>query len=135
MSTVHFSNGNNPIYSVGNNTNIPCPSYYRWKLQDISESDAGRTENAVMDKQRMGQIVALELKWQNVSIANAATILQAFNPEYITVCYLDAKKGDYETSKFYVGDRNVPLYNSAKGVWSEIAFNIIQRNGKEHYKV
>lgn len=133
MSTVHFASGDNPIHSVDGSTNIPCPSAYRWKLQDISESDAGRTQDTVMSKQRMGQVVALELKWQNVSITDAATILQAFNPEYITVCYLDAKKGDFETSEFYVGDRNVPLYNTVKGLWAEISFNIIQRNGREHY--
>lgn len=122
--------GYNPIYSVDGNTNIPCPSAYRWKLQDISESDAGRTQDTVMSKQRIGQVVALELKWQNVSIANAATILQAFNPEYITVRYLDAKSGGFKTAEFYVGDRNVPLYNTVKGLWSEISFNIIQRDGR-----
>lgn len=118
----------NPIKSV-NGVSVKCPSGYQWKLQDISDADAGRTEDTTMDKNRIGQCVKLELSWQNVSIEEAADILQKFNPEYITLCYLDAMTGKYETSEFYVGDRSAPLYNCQKGVWSNIAFNVIERSG------
>lgn len=105
-------------------------SSYKWKLEDISSSDAGRTEDTVMDKKRIGQVVGIDLEWKNVSIEDAATILTAFNPEYITVCYLDAKAGEFITSEFYVGNRNAPLYNAALGVWQSITFNIIERDGR-----
>ena len=82
-----------------------------------------------MDKKRIGQIRKIELEWQNVSITDAAAILQAFNPEYIEVCYLDAMTGTYRTSEFYVGDRSTPLYNAKLGVWNNVAFNIIERSG------
>jgi len=118
----------NPIKSVDGEA-VKCPSHYQWKLQDISNSDAGRTEDTVMDKKRIGQCVKLELEWQNVTIAEAAKILQKFNPEYITICYLDAMSGTYKTSEFYVGDRSAPLYNTRKGVWSNISFNVIERSG------
>lgn len=120
---------NNPIKSV-DSVAIPCPSSYKWKLEDISSSDAGRTEDTVMDKKRIGQVVGIDLEWKNVSIKDAATILTAFNPEYITVCYLDAKAGEFITSEFYVGNRNAPLYNAALGVWQSITFNIIERDGR-----
>ena len=119
----------NPIRSV-DGFEIPCPSSYQWKLEDVSSSDAGRTEDTVMDKKRIGQVVGIDLEWKNVSIEDAATILQAFNPEYIQVCYLDAKQGEYITSEFYVGNRNAALYNSALGVWQSIKFNIIERDGR-----
>ena len=118
----------NPIKSV-DGVAVLCPSGYKWKLQDISDSDAGRTEDTVMDKKRIGQCVKLELQWQNVTVEDAADILKKFNPEYITLCYLDAMTGKYETSVFYVGDRSAPLYNCAKGLWSNIAFNVIERSG------
>ncbi len=118
----------NPIKSVDGKA-IKCPTGYQWKLQDISASDAGRTEDTNMDKKRIGQCVKLELEWKNVSIEDAATILQAFNPEYINITFLDAKKGGYVTSRFYVGDRAAPLYNATLGVWSKIAFNVIERSG------
>lgn len=117
----------NPIATVDNNT-IPCPSSYKWSEEDLSESDAGRTEDGVMSKQRIGQVVKIELKWQAVSIADASTILKAFDPEYITVKYLDAKQGKFVTSDFYVGNRSTPLYNTTLGLWSNISFNIIAKN-------
>jgi hypothetical protein len=118
----------NPIKSVDGKA-VRCPSGYQWKLQDISDSDAGRTEDTVMDKKRIGQCVKLELEWQNITTAEASSILKAFNPEYITICYLDAMQGQYVTSEFYVGDRSAPMYNCQKGIWSNVAFNVIERSG------
>lgn len=118
----------NPIRSV-DGVAIKCPSSYLWKLEDVSASDAGRTEDTVMDKMRLGQIVGLELAWNNITTEEVSTILKAFNPEYIIVEYLDAMQGKYVTSEFYVGNRSAPLYNSRKGVWQNISFNIIERSG------
>lgn len=118
----------NPIRSV-DGVAIKCPSVYQWKLQDISAADAGRTEDTVMDKMRIGQCVKLELQWNNITIEEASDILTRFNPEYINICYLDAMTGEYETKEFYVGDRSSPLYNCLKGVWSNVSFNCIERSG------
>lgn len=126
----------NPIYSVDGNTNIPAPSSYVWKLEDISSPDAGRTEDGVMQKKRIGQVVGLELSWQNISTEKAHTILTAFNPEYVNVRYIDPMTGNssnnYVVSNavtFYVGNRSAPMYNSKMGLWSNISFNLIDRNG------
>ncbi len=119
---------NNPILSVDGKS-VKCPSSYLWKLEDISASDAGRTEDTVMDKKRIGQLVGIELSWQNISTSEASAILKAFNPEYIKVCYLDAMQGKYVTSEFYVGNRSAPMYNAAKGLWQNVSFNLIERSG------
>ena len=119
--------GYNPIRTVGG-VAVKAPSVYKWKLQDISANDAGRTEDGKMSKMRIGQVVGIDLAWNNVDTETASTILTAFNPEYITVCYLDAKAGDYLTGEFYVGDRSAPLYNAETGLWSNITFSIICRN-------
>lgn len=118
----------NPIRSV-DGAYIKCPSSYTWKLEDVSASDAGRTEDTVMHKKRIGQLVGIELSWQNITTAEASEILTAFNPEYITVVYLDPMKGTYATSVFYVGNRSTPMYSSKKGLWSNISFNIVERSG------
>lgn len=118
----------NPIKSV-DRVAVKCPSTYKWKLEDLSNSASGRTEDCQMNKNRIGQIVGIELSWNNVSIAEAAVILQQFDPEYVEVEYLDAKIGDYVTTVFYVGDRSAPLYNAEVGLWSNIAFNLIERPG------
>lgn len=118
----------NPIRSV-NGKSIKCPSSYLWKLEDVSASDAGRTEDTVMHKKRIGQLVGIELSWQNIPTSEVSEILKAFNPEYITVCYLDAMQGKYVTSEFYVGNRSAPLYNTSKGLWSNVSFNLVERSG------
>lgn len=118
----------NPIWSVDGEA-VKCPSSYLWKLEDVSAADAGRTEDTVMHKKRIGQLVGLELSWQNLSTQDVSKILQAFNPEYINVCYLDAMQGKYVTSVFYVGNRSAPLYNATKNLWSNVSFNLIERSG------
>ena len=118
----------NPIRSV-NGVAVKSPSVYRWKLEDLSASDAGRTEDTVMDKKRIGQLIGIELQWNKVSIADASVILKQFNPEYITVEYLDAKEGKYIERVFYVGERSAPLYNGELGLWDNITFNLIGRSG------
>lgn len=50
----------NPIRSV-NGKAVKCPSGYKYSLNDISASDAGRTEDTNMDKKRIGQCVKLEM--------------------------------------------------------------------------
>lgn len=129
--------GVNPIYSVGNNTNIPAPSSFTWKLEDTSAADAGRTEDGKMHKKRIGQVVGVELSWQNITTAKLHTILTAFNPEYVNVTYIDPLCGTtphngcpyYKTLEFYVGNRSAPMYNATMGLWSNVSFNLIDRNG------
>ena len=105
---------------------VPCPSSYEYKLSDVSAADAGRTEDAHMHKMMIAQKVHLELAWQNIKTADATTILNAFNHEYINVKYLDPMAGGYATKTFYVGDRSVPSYNTRLGIWSNVSFNIIE---------
>lgn len=116
----------NPIQSVGGVT-VACPSKYEYKLSDVSAADAGRTEDAKMHKMRIAQKVHIELAWQNIQTAVASVILNAFNPEYIDVTYLDPKAGGYVTKTFYVGDRSAPSYNTRMGLWSNVSFNIIEQ--------
>lgn len=118
----------NPIKSV-DGVAVKSPSVYKWKLEDLSASDAGRTEDTVMDKKRIGQLVGIELQWNKVSIPDASKILKLFNPEYIKVEYLDAMEGKYVERTFYVGERSAPLYNGELGLWDNIAFNLIGRSG------
>lgn len=119
----------NPIISVGG-VSVKCPSTYEWSLQDISNSDAGRTESTIMDKNRIGQCVKIQLAWQNITTEEASAILTAFNPEYLNITYLDPMVGGPRTSVFYVGDRSAPAYNTRMGLWSNVAFNIIERSGR-----
>ena len=121
-----MADANSPIQQIDSSTNIPTPSKYDWKLSDVSSADAGRTEDGLMHKMRITQKVHLELEWQNVSDTDASTILNAFQPEYISVTYFDYKANDFLTKRFYVGDRSVSAYNRVKKIGT-ISFNIIEQ--------
>ena len=116
----------NPIGAV-NGAEVPCPSAYEYKLSDVSAADAGRTEDGKMHKMRIAQKVHLELSWSYVTTSDASTILNAFNPEYVSVNYLDPKANAYVTKTFYVGDRSAPSYSTRLGLWTNLSFNIIEQ--------
>lgn len=96
------------MISVDGNV-LPCPSVFQWGIQDISSSESGRTDDAIMHKNRIGQKRKISLQWNGLTRSDMAKILQAVNPEYIDVTYPDAMSGDDETRTFYVGDRTAPV--------------------------
>lgn len=127
-----FNPGDNPIAAVDGVTMPVYPDSedgYQWELEDVSESDAGRTEDVVMYKKRIGQTDAVSLKFSALSISDASKILKMFNPEYITVKYLNMLEGGYVTKEFYVGNRSAPLYNSALNCVDNVSFKIVARKG------
>lgn len=129
-----YNDINNPIQgvrAVGGSTwtDIPTPSSYQYILSDISASDAGRTEDTAMQKERIAQYRKLELEWSYITTAEISQILTAFQDEYFEVQFLDALSGGYDTAEFYVGDRTAPLYSALTGLWEGLTLNIIERTG------
>ena len=119
----------NEVMITVDGVEIPCPSVFTWGLQDVSASDAGRTQDAVMHKNRVAQKRKITLQWNGPGWEKTSVILQAFNPEYVSVRYPDMMSGTYETREFYVGDRNAPV----KWWWTgnqrleTLSFDIIER--------
>ena len=108
------------------------PTKMDWGLQDISNADAGRVQDAnnTMYKMRTSQKRKLNLEWSNLSIAEASEVLRAFDPEYVYVQYLDPKSGEYEIREFYTGDRSAPFRKivlPSGAVMTTVSFNIIER--------
>jgi len=108
-------------------TSLPAPTVFEYNLRDISAPGAGRNQAYTMTKKRVGQEVDINLKWNNIGTIDGAAVLNAFNSEYVTVEYMDAKEGDFVSKLFYVGDRQA-LCSQLEGFWSEISFSLIQRN-------
>lgn len=108
---------------------VKDPSTFTWGLQDISDKDAGRTQDTIMHKNRIGQKRKISLGWNNATKEEAARILTLFDKEYIKVKYPDAKSGKDETRTFYVGDRSAPVKYWMVGMkrYSSISFEIIER--------
>lgn len=125
MAEAYTYDPHNPIETV-DGAYVPSPSKYDVGHQDVSAADSGRTEDGLMHKKMIGTKVKLELAWNNISDADVAMVLTAFNHEYVTVKYKDPLACGYLTKEFYCGDRHTASYNSKLGVWST-NFNIIER--------
>lgn len=108
---------------------VKDPSVFEWGLQDISSSDAGRTDDTIMHKNRVGQKRKIKLAWNNPTPSETAAILQAFNPEYIMMTYPDAMSGLNETREFYTGDRSAQMraWTSRYKRYTQVGFDIVER--------
>ena len=115
----------NPIQTV-DGAEVPCPSKYEWSVNDVSDSDAGRTEDGKMHKMRVARKRKLELEWKNKDISVIHDVLVAFAPEYVTVKCLDPLAGGWATKVFYSGDQKAAAYNTRLGIWTA-SFNVIEQ--------
>lgn len=115
----------NPIKTV-DGVAIPCPSKYQWSVNDVSDSDAGRSESGKMHKNRIARKRKLELEWQNVPMSVVHAVLVAFAPQYVQVNCLDPLVGGYATYTFYSGDQAAPAYNVRIDAWT-VSFDIIEQ--------
>lgn len=112
-----------------NGTPLPCPSKYTWGLQDVSAGESGRTDDALMHKNRVAQKRKIAIGYNGADMSTVSVVLQAVNPEYIDVYYFDPMDGEFETRTFYVGDRSAPF----KTFWvgnrrvERLSFDIIER--------
>lgn len=106
----------------------PVPSKFAWSLQDVSAADSGRTQDALMHKNRIAQKEKIGLEWLGCTPETAATVLQLFNPEYFQVTYRCPLTNSIVTKTFYRGDAQAPYYWWVDGGRHEnISFDIIER--------
>lgn len=116
----------NPIRTV-DNAYIPVVSGYTFNVSDVSDANAGRTEDTAMHKNMLGSCVHIGLEWTYLTAAQAVEVMTAFAPEYISVQYLDVRTGTYVTSTFYSGDKSAVMAMTALGARYTVNFNIIER--------
>lgn len=108
---------------------IKSPSSLSWGKQDISASDAGRTDDTIMHKNKVGEKRTLDLSWSGPTPEEASAILKAFAPEYVSVLYWDVENCRMETRTFYTGDKKAPvkIWTVNNKRYESVSFNIIER--------
>lgn len=109
---------------------VPTPSLFEWALQDISSSDAGRTQDGKMHKDRTVQVRTLKLTWNNPTPSVVSKILKIVNKKvYMNVTYQDAMENKKLTKKFYVGDRTAPMkiWTVGNKRYEQLTFEFIER--------
>lgn len=108
---------------------IKTPSSFTWGLQDISQSNSGRTQDALMHKNRIAQKRKIDMVWSMPTPEETHSILEAFRPEYVNVTYYDPDDGKVVTRNFYTGDKSAPVktWMIGKKRYESLSFNIIER--------
>lgn len=108
---------------------IRCPSKLEWGVNDVSKSNAGRTKNALMHKNRIARKRTLNLAWNGINDKECHEILVAFSPEYVDVKFYDPLEGKAITKNFYSGDQTAPVYcwTVGKHLYQSVSFSIIER--------
>ena len=108
---------------------IQTPSVFNFKINDVSASDAGRTSDALMHKNRVARKRTISLKWNGCTPAQTHAILQAFAPEYFNVTYFDPLDNATVTRTFYAGDQDAPVksWSINNKLYEQVSFDIIER--------
>ena len=108
---------------------VKTPSVFHLSFQDISASDAGRTTDALMHKNRVARKRKISLAWNAPTPDEAHDILTAFAPEYFDVEYYDPLIGGTTTKTFYSGDQEAPvkIWTVGNKRYEQISFDVIER--------
>lgn len=106
--------------------NFKYPSQFKWKKSDISKSNAGRTRDHRMHKNKGAEKRTLSLGWKQLSKAMVYEILSAFKPEYVWVKYWDPMEGKNVTKEFYTGDMEteVKWWKKGRERYGTLSFDI-----------
>lgn len=107
--------------------NIKTPSKFDLTYQDVSAKDAGRTQDALMHKNRVARKISISLAWNNPTPEEIDAIFSAFSPEYFDVTFPFGTS--MITRTFYAGDQAYPMkqwYVGGKR-YGQVAFDIIER--------
>lgn len=103
----------------------------RWKLSDLDAPDAGRTLDGVMHRNRVAQKVDIECTCRPLTTTEASIVLQAINPEWVTVVYDDPRLGTTDTKTMYSNNRPAAFLQqnwAGNGyVWTGITFPLIEQ--------
>lgn len=108
---------------------VKTPSSFRLSFQDISTSDAGRTQDGLMHKNRVARKRKISLAWNGPTPQEAHEILTAFAPEYFNIEYYDPLVGGTTTKTFYSGDQEAPvkIWTVGNKRYEQISFDVIER--------
>lgn len=101
----------------------------KWSRSDLESPKAGRTLDGLMHRGRVATKIRLDCTCRNLSGEEAAIVLQAIYPEYVTVEYTDPMLGDV-TKTMYSNNNPAQLvmtYQDGQTLWSGVTFPLVER--------
>lgn len=112
---------------VINGVTVVTPKSMQITISDI-DGETGRNANGTMIRDRITTKRKLDCEWGMLTQNEISQLLNAVNPVFFTVSYLDPQRGR-STGTFYVGDRSSPVYTLTNQFkpWSGLKMNFIER--------
>ena len=98
----------------------------KWTRNDIDGSNAGRTMDGRMHRQRVTSKVRLDITCLPLSSADASKVLNAIYPEYVSVEYIDPQQG-HVTKEMYSNNTPASYIDTETDKWEGITFPLIER--------
>lgn len=102
----------------------------QWQRADVDGEGAGRVLSGTMIRDRKAIKIRMDVTCRPITAEEQSIILQAIEPEYVTVRYTDPVTNTVKTGTFY--SNNIPSTYAMKDRygkewWSGLTFPLIQR--------
>lgn len=98
----------------------------KWQRSDIDGSNAGRTMDGTMHRERVTSKIRLDIECLPLSSADAAVVLNAIYPEYVEVEYIDPMYGT-SIKTMYSNNNPATYIDTATDRWEGITFPLIEQ--------
>lgn len=98
----------------------------KWQRNDIDGSDAGRTMDGTMHRDRITSKIRLDVTCLPLRSRDTAVVLNAIYPEYVNVEYMDPMYG-HITKVMYSNNTPATYINKTTDLWEGISFPLIER--------
>lgn len=101
-----------------------------WQRADVDGPNAGRTMNGDMVRDRIATKVRWDVTCRPLKSAELSVVLQAIQPEYVTLNYTDPVTATEQSTVFY--SNNIPVSFShitpgGEEWWIGLTFPLIQK--------
>lgn len=102
----------------------------RWQRADVDGPNAGRMLDGSMIRDRVAVKYRFDVTCRPLTGAELATVMQAVEPEYVTVEFTDPMTNTVRSAQFY--SNNIPATYAIRRkdgteYWSGVTFPLIQR--------
>ena len=120
------------IFSVNGLNLTPYIAFggLQWQRADVDGPNAGRAMNGDMQRDRIATKIRWDVTCRPLKSAELSTVLQAIQPEYVTLQYTDPITNTTQSAVFY--SNNIPASYSHRTPageewWVGFTFPLIQK--------
>lgn len=101
----------------------------KWQRSDVEAPDSGRTLDGIMHRGRVATKIRLDITCRPLTSSEAAIVLNAILPEFVTVSYYDPMSGSVTKTMYSNNNPASFLMRRPDGteMWEGITFPLIEQ--------